>query len=223
MLCTINKKLQRKRLPRKASFNIAVLASTRGTDLQAIIDEIKAGTLDVDLRVVISNKKDCYALQRAREQGFKTFFIDPQGKTREEYDQELIKILKEHEVDLIVLVGYMRILTAPFIQTFRNRIINVHPSLIPKYCGPKFYDTNVHEAVLKAGEKETGMTIHFVTEEIDKGPIILQKKIPVDPNDTPETLKAKVQELEKKWYPEVIRWIQQGTTTATSKNTSHSK
>lgn len=207
----------------RSNFNIAVLASTRGTDLQAIIDEIKVGTLDVDLRIVISNKKDCYALQRAREQGFKALFIDPQGKTREEYDQELISILKQHKIDLVVLVGYMRVLTPSFIREFQNRIINVHPSLIPKYCGPKFYDTNVHEAVLKAGEKETGMTIHFVTEEVDKGPIILQKKISVDRSDTPETLKAKVQALEKKWYPEVIRQIQQEKPTSTSKNTSHSK
>lgn len=191
-------------------FTIAVLASTRGTDLQAIIDEIKAGKLDVDLAAVISNKKDAFALERARERGFQAIFVDPKGKSREEYDRELIKILQELEVDLVVLVGYMRILTLPFIQAFRNRIINVHPSLIPKFCGPNFYGTNVHEAVLKAGEKETGMTIHIVTEECDKGPILLQKKVAIDPGDTPETLKAKVQELEKKWYPEVIGWIKDG-------------
>lgn len=188
-------------------FRIAVLASTRGTDLQAIIDEIKAGRLAVELACVVSNKKNCYALERAAAQGFKTYFVDPKDKTRVEFDREMAKILKNEKVDLIVLVGYMRILTPYFVGEFKNRIINVHPALIPKYCGKDFFGNNVHEAVLKAGEKETGMTIHYVEEEVDAGPIIIQKKCPVLPGDTPDTLKERVQALEKEWYSKAIQMI----------------
>lgn len=187
-------------------FNIGVLASTKGTDLQAIIDEMKEGKMPgIKLSVVISNKKDCYALERAKSQGYKTFFVNPKDKTREDFDMEMAKILEENKVDLVVLIGYMRILSSEFVKKFRNRVINVHPALIPKYCGKSFFDANVHEAVLKAKEKETGMTIHYIDEEVDHGPIIIQEKCEVLPNDTPETLKARVQSLEKKWYPEVIR------------------
>jgi phosphoribosylglycinamide formyltransferase 1 len=122
----------------------------------------------------------------------------------------LAKILKEHGVDLVVLIGYMRILTPEFVHQFPHRIINVHPALIPKFSGSGFYGANVHEEVLKSKEKETGCTIHFVEEEVDAGEIIVQKKVAVDPSDTPETLKDKVQALEKKWYPEVIRWFAEG-------------
>lgn len=189
-------------------FNIAVLASTKGTDLQAIIDEIKAGKMPgINLSVVVSNKKNCYAIERAKEQEFSTVFIDPKDKTRAEFDEELSEILQQHKVDLIVLVGYMRILTPEFVRKFPKKIINVHPALIPKFSGKDFFGSSVHEAVLKAGDKETGMTIHYVDEGVDTGEIILQKICPVESNDTPETLKAKVQELEKKWYPEVIRQL----------------
>lgn len=185
---------------------IAVLASTRGTDLQAIIDQMKSGNMPgIELAIVASNKEDCYALQRAREQGYKTFSINAKGKNREEFDHEMLKELQKHKVDLIVLVGYMRILTPAFINAYPNKVINVHPSLIPKYCGKEFYGNNVHEAVLASGETETGMTIHYVDEGVDSGEIILQKTCPVLREDTPETLKERVQELEKKWYPEVIR------------------
>lgn len=194
-------------------FKIAVLASTNGTDLQAIIDEMKAGQMpDIELSAVISNK-ECYALQRAKEQGYPTFFIDPKGKSREEFDEKMATILTDVKADLIVLVGYMRILTTPFVRKFHHKIINVHPALIPKYCGENFYGSNVHEAVLAAGDKETGMTIHYVDEGVDTGEIITQKTCEVLPGDTADSLKARVQELEKKWYPEVIRMI------ATSKNT----
>ena len=187
-------------------FKIGILASTNGTDLQAIIDEMKAGKMPgIELAVVLSNKKDAYALQRAKEQGFHTMFIDPKNKTREQFDQKLVELLKEYKVDLVVLVGYMRILSTDFVRQFPKKIINVHPALIPKFCGEKFFGSNVHEAVLAAHEKETGMTIHYVEEGVDTGEIILQKTCPVLPNDTPETLKLRVQSLEKKWYPEVIR------------------
>lgn len=179
-------------------FKIVVLASTNGTDLQAIIDEMKAGLMPgIELGAVISNKKDCYAIQRAREQGYKTHIIAN--------DDELFATLKKLQPDLVVLVGYMRILAHQITKNFK--IINVHPALIPKYCGRDFYGKSVHEAVLANHETETGMTIHWVDEDVDTGDIILQKTCPVSPTDTPDTLKQKVQTLEKKWYPEVIRRI----------------
>ena len=184
-------------------FKIAVLASTNGTDLQAIINEMKAGKMPgIELAKVVSNKR-CYALTRAAEQGYQTQYIDPSGKSREEFDQELAKELQG--IDLICLVGYMRILTPEFIRQFPHKIINVHPALIPKYCGKEFYGASVHEAVLKNGEHESGMTIHYVDEGVDTGEIILQKRCPVLPKDNVESLKQRVQALEKKWYPEVIR------------------
>ena len=189
-------------------FKIAVLASTNGTDLQAIIDEIKAGNMPgIELSVVIGNKKNAYALERANEQGYEAIFVDPKGKTRENYDMEIAEILENHKVDLVVLVGYMRILSNKFVKKFHKRIINVHPALIPKYCGKSFFGSNVHKAVLEAGEKETGMTIHYVDESVDTGEIIVQKKCSIDPGDTVETLKDKVQSLEKKWYPKVIKQL----------------
>lgn len=187
---------------------IAVLASTRGTDLQAIIDEIRAGRMPhTELACVVSDKKNCLALQRAHEQGYKIYFVDPREKTRIEFDREMATILKKEKVELIVLVGFMRILTPYFIGEFRGRIINVHPALIPKFSGKDFFGGSVHEAVLTSGEKETGMTIHEVTEEVDQGRIILQKTCPVLPGDTPETLKERVQALEKEWYPKVIEGL----------------
>jgi phosphoribosylglycinamide formyltransferase-1 len=190
---------------------IGILASTKGTDLQAIMDEMKAGKMPgVEIAVVLSNKKNAYVLERAETQGYKALFVDPKDKTKEEYDLELAKILKEHGVELVCLIGYMRILTSGFVRQFPRRIINVHPALIPKFSGPGFYGANVHEEVLKAKEKETGCTIHFVEEEVDAGEIIVQKTVQIDQNDTPDTLKEKVQTLEKKWYPEVIRRFAEG-------------
>jgi phosphoribosylglycinamide formyltransferase-1 len=187
-------------------FKIGVLASTKGTDLQAIIDEMKAGKMGgIELAVVISNKKDAYALERAKAQGYKAIFVDPKNLTREEFDEHLAEIFEENKVDLIVLIGYMRILSPSFIRKFPHKIINVHPALIPKFSGKNFFGANVHEAVLQAKEKETGMTIHYVEEEVDAGEIIIQQKCEVLPADTPETLKEKVQAIEKKWYPEIIR------------------
>jgi len=188
-------------------YKIVVLASTRGTDLQAIIDEMKAGNMaGIELSAVISNKKDCYALQRAKEQGFETLFVSLKGKTREEFDKEMAKIIKEKQADLIVMVGYMRILSSWFVKEFKNKIINIHPAInMQKYGGAGFFGGNVHEAVLKAGEKETGCTVHYVTEDVDTGPIIAQAKVKITPDDTVDTLKDKVQAEEKKLYPEVIR------------------
>jgi phosphoribosylglycinamide formyltransferase 1 len=189
-------------------FKIAILASTNGTDLQAIIDELKSGNMPgIELTLVASNKEDCYALQRASEQGYETLFLDPSGKSRLEFDQELAATLKEQKIDLIVLVGYMRILSPEFVRKFPRQIINVHPSLIPKYCGKNFYGKSVHEAVLANNESQSGMTIHYIDEGVDTGEIILQKSCSVDPGETADSLKAKVQELEKTYYPQVIRTL----------------
>ena len=183
-------------------FKIAVLASTNGTDLQAIIDEIKAGNMPgISLEVVLADRP-CHAIERAQKQGFSTEVITAKNPIR---DQKFKKILQDLSVDLVVLVGYMRILTPEFTKAFPKKIINVHPALIPKYSGKDFYGQSVHNAVLSSGDTETGMTIHYVDEGVDTGQIILQKACPVSPDDTPETLKEKVQALEKKWYPEVIR------------------
>lgn len=181
-------------------FRIAVLASTNGTDLQAIIDEIKNGTLEVELSVVIGNR-ECFAVERAKNQGFHALVIPSKGKDRAEFDQELITELEKYNVNLIVLVGYMRLFSPVFVTQYAGRIINVHPSLLPKYPG---MDRDVYQEVLEAGEKETGMTIHFVDEGMDTGEIILQKKVTIADDDTVESLRLKVQALEKKWYPRVI-------------------
>ena len=187
-------------------FKIGVLASTNGTDLQAIIDEMKDEKMPgIELSVVISNKQNSGALRRTIEHGYHGMFLDPKEKSREEYDEEIARVLEQNEVDLVVLVGYMRIITKPLIDKFKGRIINVHPSLIPKYCGKDFFGESVHKAVLANHESQTGMTVHYVDEEVDTGKIILQKTVKVAPHDTPETLKTKVQNLEKIWYPEVIR------------------
>lgn len=196
------------------TFKLGVLASTKGTDLQAIIDELQSGKMPgIELAVVLGNKKNAFALQRAEQQGFKTIFVDPKGKSLKEYDQELANILKKYQVNLVVLVGYMRILSADFVRKFPRRIINVHPALMPKFSGPGYFGANVHEEVIKAGERESGCTIHFVDEGVDTGEIILQKKVKINPNETPQSLKEKVQTLEKKWYPEAIRRFASGKIT----------
>lgn len=193
-------------------YKIAVLASTNGTDLQAIIDEMKAGKMEgIELSAVISNKKNCNALKRTRENGYDAYFVDPKGKSREEFDKEMGEILHEKDVDLICLIGYMRILSDWFIDEFEGKIINVHPAIdLQKYGGEGFFGGNVHKAVLDAGETETGCTIHYVTKDVDAGPVIAQEKVEIEPDDTVDTLKEKVQACEKRLYPEVIRELGKG-------------
>jgi phosphoribosylglycinamide formyltransferase-1 len=185
--------------------NIAVFASTNGTDFQAILEEHERGKLPgVKICFLLTNKKDCGAVVKAKNHNIPVIFVDPKGKGGGEYDEEISKICLEQQIDLICLVGWMRILSPRFVGAFKNRVINVHPSLLPKYPG---MDLNVHAEVLKNKERETGMTIHFVTAEVDKGPILIQKSLPVLANDTPESLKTRVQALEKVWYPEAIRML----------------
>lgn len=190
-------------------FRVAILASTSGTDLQALIDERAAGKLPgIELSCLCTNVADCGAVDKAKRAGIPVHFIDPLVQPREAFDRATMAVLEPYKIDLIVLIGYMRILGPEFVASYPNRILNVHPSLLPKFAGGMNLD--VHQAVLAAGEKETGMTIHLVTNELDAGPIVCQKSIPVATSDTAASLKAKVQVLEKKWYPEVIRWFATG-------------
>lgn len=185
---------------------IGVLGSTRGTDLQAVIDSINKKELVAEVAVVISNKKGAYILKRAEENKIPSVFLSHKGLKRKEFDRKITNILKKNSVELILLIGFMRVLSSDFCQEWRDRLINVHPSLLPKYAGGM--DSSIHEEVIKNGEKETGCTIHFVTEDVDGGPILIQKKCRVDDDDTVETLKAKVQQLEGIAFIESIKLIQ---------------
>ena len=182
--------------------NIGVIGSTKGTDLQAILDSIKSGNLDANISVVVSNRAGAYILKRAQNNGIPSVFIDHKDRTRKEFDSEMTKVLKENKVDLVLLIGFMRILSSKFCNDWEGRILNVHPSLLPKYAGGM--DTNVHEEVLRNKDKETGCTIHFVTNKVDGGPILIQKRCLVESDDTVESLKSKVQKLEGEAFLEAI-------------------
>ena len=184
---------------------LGVLGSTKGTDLQAILDAIHNDVLDAAVVVVVSNRENSYILERARNHNIPDIFVSHTGKTKDEFDREITAALLQHNADLVLLVGFMRILSAEFCRKWQDRILNVHPSLLPKYAGGM--DTNVHEEVLRNGDMETGCTIHFVTEEVDAGPILIQKKCAVGGEDTVESLKTKVQELEGMAFIEAIEMI----------------
>lgn len=195
----------------KKNFNIVVLASGNGTDLGAIISAKRDGRLaNVRLLGVISNRS-AGALEKARSFGCPAVYLPSKGKTAGEYDGELMGKIHELEnssnakVDLICLIGYMRILSPEFIRAFPQKIINVHPALLPNYGGKGMYGDKVYEAVLNSGDKESGMTIHYVTEDIDAGEIILQKKCAIAQNETVASLKSKVQILEKEGYVLVLQ------------------
>ena len=184
---------------------LGVIGSTNGTDLQAVLDAVGSGELNAEVSVVLSNQKNAYILERAENHNVPAVFVSHKGKTREEFDAEMTGVLKEYGVDLVLLVGFMRIVSAGFCREWQNKLLNVHPSLLPKYAGGM--DTNVHKEVLKNGDTQTGCTIHFVTDEVDGGPILVQKKCNVESDDTAETLKIKVQQLEGEAFIEVINLI----------------
>ncbi len=178
--------------------NIAVLVSGSGTNLQALINAQKDGIVKSGkITLVISNNPDAYALTRAQNSGIKTAVISKK-ELKEKFEDELIKVLEENNIDFIVLAGFMCILSEKFTTHFANRIINVHPSLIPSFCGKGFYGLHVHEAALNYGVKVTGATVHFVNEIPDGGKIIMQKAVNILENDTPETLQKRVME-EAEW------------------------
>ena len=185
---------------------LGVLGSTRGTDLEAILSAINNKKLAAEVSVVISNREKAYILTRAKNHKVPSFFISHKDKSREEFDRNVTTILKQYNVELVLLIGFMRILSAEFCQAWRDRVLNVHPSLLPKYAGGM--DMSVHKEVLKNGDHETGCTIHFVTETVDGGPVLVQKRCTVETNETMATLKLKVQALEGGAVIEAIQLIQ---------------
>ena len=189
--------------------NIAVLVSGGGSNLQAIIDEMKKGEINGKIVTVVSNKADVYALKRAEENGIPSKVIISKGNP--DFSKELLSHLKENNVDLIVLAGFLCILKDDILSEYKDRIINVHPSLIPSFCGDGFYGLKVHEAALNYGVKVTGATVHFVNEITDGGKIILQKAVNTLPGDTPEILQKRVmEEAEWKILPEAVKMICNG-------------
>jgi phosphoribosylglycinamide formyltransferase-1 len=176
---------------------IAVLVSGGGTNLQALIDAEKSGIIkNGEIVLVVSNVKNAYALERAKNAGIESIFISKKslGGTQEAFEAELLKVLSDRNIDLIILAGFMSILTADFTSRYPNRIINVHPSLIPSFCGKGYYGLHVHEAALAYGVKVTGATVHFVNEVPDGGQIIYQKAVEIQEGDTPEVLQKRVME-----------------------------
>lgn len=183
------------------SINLAVFASGSGTTLQSIIDAIENKKLDAKISVVVSNKKDAYALERASKAGIPTYVINSH-KTKE-IDEELFEVLKNYNIDLIVLAGYLRMIGENLLENYR--IINTHPSLLPKFGGKGMHGMNVHKAVIDAKEKISGVTVHFVNNEYDKGNIIRQTTVEVLDTDNAESLSAKVQAAEKIQLVEVLQ------------------
>lgn len=182
---------------------LGILGSTRGTNLSTIVEAINQKKLNALIEIVISNKAEAKILDYAVSQQIKTQFIDAKNLTREAYDQQVSTVLQQYNVDLIVLIGYMRILSSDFVRQWKNKIINVHPSLLPAFSG--LMDLQVHQAVIDSHAQETGCTVHYVTEAVDAGPIILQKRCKVLSTDTPQQLKERVQQLEGVALVEAIR------------------
>lgn len=176
--------------------NIAVCVSGGGTDLQSIIDACEAGKINGQIRLVISNRKKAYGLERARLHGIQAEWIKD--------EDEILKRFEEEKIDVVVLAGYLAIVGDKLIEQYKNRIINIHPSLIPSFCGPGFYGMHVHEAVFKRGVKVSGATVHFVTGEVDGGPIILQRAVDISDLKTPEDIQARVLEIEHEILPEAV-------------------
>jgi len=185
--------------------NIGVLASGRGTDFQSIVDAVERGDLDVNISILICNNKDAPVIERAKRHGIDWRYIDHRGKTREEFEREVVKALKEKNVELVVFAGFMRLVTSYLINEFKNRIINIHPSLLPSFPG-----TQGQKDALDYGVKVTGCTIHFVNESVDGGPIIWQKAVPVKEDDTVETLSQRILEEEHRFLPLVIKLFAEG-------------
>jgi len=190
---------EQKRLP------LVVLISGSGSNLQAIIDSV-AGGLPAEIRGVISNRADAYGLERARKAGIETRVLEHDGfASREAYDQALGDLVDAFEPGLVLLAGFMRILSPQFVQRFHGRMLNIHPSLLPRHRG-----LHTHQRVLDAGDAEHGASVHFVTEELDGGPLVLQARVPVKPDDTADTLAARVLTQEHIIYPTVVRWFAEG-------------
>ena len=184
---------------------IGVISSGRGENLRHILEAVRSGYLPAEVRLVLADQREAGALKIARDYGVECLFIDPAGLTREEYDQKLAQALDKAGVDLVVLTGYMRIFSPGFVRNYKNRILNIHPALLPSFRG-----VNAFKQALDYGVKWTGTTIHLVDEEVDHGPIIYQVPIPVEEGDTYEGLKARVQRAEFEAYPKAIKMFIEG-------------
>ena len=179
-----------------------MIGSTNGTDLVPIVEAIGSGGLSATVEVVLSNNETSGILKKAGDYGIENHFICHKNKKRDVFDFEMSQILEDKKIDLILLIGFMRILSSEFVDRWFGKIVNVHPSLLPKYAGGM--NSDVHKSVLAAGDKETGCTIHLVTKEVDGGPILLQKSCPVFENDSIDSLKERVQKLEGEAFIEII-------------------
>jgi phosphoribosylglycinamide formyltransferase 1 len=184
--------------------NLGVLVSGSGSNLQAIIDNIEAGRVDARIKIVISNLPDVYALERAKKHGIPSLVILHKGLKREEYDQKVVEALKAHEVELVVLAGFMRIITSILLRAFPMRVMNIHPALLPAFPG-----THVWQTQVDYGVKFAGCTVHFVDEGTDTGPIIIQGVVPVYDEDTADTLNARILKQEHKIYSQAIQMYAQ--------------
>jgi phosphoribosylglycinamide formyltransferase 1 len=193
-------------MARSEPLRIGVLASGRGSNLQAIIDAIEAGQLDCQLAVVVSDRPDAQALERARKHGTEAAFMDPEGyPNRDAFDQAVLAILAEHQVELVCLAGYMRVLSPMFVRALPGQIMNIHPALLPSFPG-----LHAQRQALQHGVKVSGATVHFVNEGVDTGPIICQAAVPVREDDTEETLAARILAEEHRLYPRAIRLYAEG-------------
>jgi len=189
--------------------NIVVLVSGRGTDLQSIIDAVEEGWLKVNIPAGISDKEDAYALERAKQHGIPTYVLSKKV-LKSEFQEALLNLLTMLSPDLVVLAGFLTILGPQVVERFPQKIINIHPALLPSFCGKGFYGMKVHEAVYESGVKYTGCMVHFVDAGEDAGPIILQDVVKVDDDDTPETIAEKVLEAEHRLLPTAIKLISEG-------------
>ena len=197
-------------ISRTTPLRVAVLASGRGSNLQSVIDAIEAGQVQAQIVAVISNKKDAVALERARKHGIKDLFVDPKpfaGRpdSREAYDRSLLEVLQQHNVELVLLAGYMKIVTAVLVNAYANRMMNIHPSLLPSFPG-----LDVQKKAIEWGCKLAGCTVHFVTEGVDEGPIIIQAAVPILDDDTSDTLAARILVQEHKIYPRAVQLFAEG-------------
>ncbi|RMD93621.1 MAG: phosphoribosylglycinamide formyltransferase [Calditrichaeota bacterium] len=190
---------------------IAVLASGRGSNLAAIIEAAQSGKLDGEVVVVISNKADAGALNIARQYNIPTLHLSrEQFSTEEEFDTAFLRAFEKYQVDIIALAGYMKKLSAKIVRAYKNKILNIHPALLPAFGGKGMYGLKVHQAVLDYGCKVTGVTVHIVDEEYDTGPPVLQECVPVYPEDTPESLAARVLKVEHRLYPQALQLFAEG-------------
>lgn len=192
--------------------HIAVFASGRGSNFQALLKAIEEKRIpNAEIVLVMSNNSDAGALEVAREHNIPTLHLSQkQFATEEEFNRALLQMLENHDVNLVALAGYMKRLHASVIQRYRNRIINIHPALLPGFSGKGMFGVHVHEAVIASGVKVTGVTVHIVDEEYDHGPIVLQRAVPVEDHDSPETLAARVLKVEHQLYPEAVRLFAEG-------------